>query len=166
MQRINWFPDPNITGTMQVFAPGHVKVDYLVVNNRRWIRATSTATGDSYAQYTLSGAQIPPAGSYHVNANVYAQKGEAIFIVFVRVGGSYNMAVSVPVGDGQTVNVDRTFTIPSGCDQLLVRIGLNSETVSMIGMMSDILIERADTYDAAIGGGLPRFFTGDTMPLA
>lgn len=145
MQRINWFPDPNITGTMQVFAPGHVKVDYLVVNNRRWIRATSTATGDSYAQYTLSGAQIPPAGSYHVNANVYAQKGEAIFIVFVRVGGSYNMAVSVSVGDGQTVNVDRTFTIPSGCDQLLVRIGLNSETVSMIGMMSDILIERADT---------------------
>lgn len=145
MQRINWFPDPNITGTMQAFAPNHVKVNYLVVNNRRWIRATNTATGDSYAQYTLSGAQIPPAGSYHVHVNVYAQKGEATFVIFVRVGSSYTAAFSVPVGDGQTVAVDRTFTIPSGCDQMFVRIGLNSETVGMIGMMSDILIERADT---------------------
>lgn len=153
MQRINWFPDPNITGTMQAFASNHVKVNYQAVNNRRWIRATSTATGDSYAQYTLSGAQIPPAGSYHVHANVYAQKGEAAFVIFVRVDSSYKAAFSVPVGDGQTVAVDRTFTIPSGCDQVLVRIGLNSETVGMIGMMSDILIERADTYDIAVGGG-------------
>lgn len=163
--RINWFPDPNITGTMQAFASGHVKLDYPVVNNRNWIRATSTATGDNYAQYTLSGAQLPPAGSYHVHANVYAQKGEATFVVFVRVGDSYTAPFSVPVGDGQTVVVDRTFTIPSGCDQMLVRIGLNSKTVGSIGMMSDILIERADTYDKAVGG-LPRFFTGDTMPLA
>lgn len=153
MQRINWFPDPNITGTMQVFAPGHVKVDYPVVNHRNWLRATSTTTGDNYAQYTLSGAQIPHAGSYHMHANVYAQKGEATFVGFVRVGGSYRSAFSAPVGDGQTVVVDRTFTIPSGCDQMVVRIGLNSETVGMIGMMSDILIERADTYDTAVGGG-------------
>lgn len=29
---------------------------------------------------------------------------------------------------------------------------------------TDFLVERADTYDAAVGGGLPGFFTGDTMP--
>lgn len=32
--------------------------------------------------------------------------------------------------------------------------------------VSNVLIERADTYDPAVGGGLPGFFTGDTMPLA
>ena len=42
---------------------------------------------------------------------------------------------------------------------------LDSTTVGAIGMMSDILIERADTYDTAVGG-LPGFFTGDTMPFA
>lgn len=153
MQRINWFPDPNIAGTLRPIVNNEIHVEYpVVVNNRNWIRATSTATGDNYAQYMLSGAQIPPAGSYHVHVNVYAQKGEATFVIFVRVGGLYTAAVSVPVGDGQTVIVDRTITIPSGCDQMLVRIGLNSETVGMIGMMSDILIERADTYDAAVGG--------------
>ena len=30
---------------------------------------------------------------------------------------------------------------------------------------TDFLVERADTYDTAVGGGLPGFFTGDTMPL-
>ena len=153
MQRINWFPDPNITGTAKPVAGNNVRIEYQVVNNRNWLRATSTATGNNYAQYSLSGSQLPHAGSYHVHANVYAQKDEATFVVFVRVGGSYNAAFSVPVGDGQTVVVDGTFTIPSGCDQMLVRIGLNSKTVGMIGMMSDILIERADTYDTAIRGG-------------
>lgn len=152
MQRINWFPDPNITGTAPV-GVGNAKVDYPIVNNRKWIRATSTGTGDPHADYALSGSQIPPAGSYHVHALAYAQKATAYFIVSVRVGGSYQQLLSVPVGDGQTVTVDQTITIPAGCDRLIVRIGPNSQTVGVIGMMSDILIERADTYDTAVGGG-------------
>ena len=28
----------------------------------------------------------------------------------------------------------------------------------------EVGVEAADTYDAALGGGLPGFFTGDTMP--
>ena len=153
MQRINWFPDPNITGTAPV-GVGNAKVDYPIVNNRKWIRATSTGTGDPHADYALSGSQIPPAGSYHVHALAYAQKATAYFIVSVRVGGSYQQLLTVPVGDGQTVTVDQTITIPAGCDRLIVRIGPNSQTVGVIGMMSDILIERADTYDTAVGGGV------------
>lgn len=151
MQRINWFPDPNITGTAPV-GVGNAKVDYPIVNNRKWIRATSTGTGDPHADYALSGSQIPPAGSYHVHALACAQKATAYFIVSVRVGGSYQQLLTVPVGDGQTVTVDQTITIPAGCDRLIVRIGPNSQTVGVIGMMSDILIERADTYDTAVGG--------------
>lgn len=159
MQRINWFPDPNITGTAPV-GVGNAKVDYPIVNNRKWIRATSTGTGDPHADYALSGSQIPPAGSYHVHALAYAQKATAYFIVSVRVGGSYQQLLTVPVGDGQTVTVDQTITIPAGCDRLIVRIGPNSQTVGVIGMMSDILIERADTYDTAVGGGASGLLLG------
>ena len=165
MQRTNWFPDPNITGTVKPIANNKVRVEYLVVNYRHWLRATSTSTGDNYAQYVLSGSQLPPSGSYHVHALAYAQIVNASFQVFYRVGGSYKQPLAMPVGNGQTVMVDRTITIPSGCDQILVRIQLDAQTVGAIGMMSDILIERADTYDTTVGGGLPGFFTGDTMPL-
>lgn len=153
MQRINWFPDPNTTGTVKPIPGNNANIAYPVINNRTWIRAISTATGDSYAQFLLAGSQLPPAGSYHVHANTYAQNGEAAFMVFVRVNGSYRQLLNVPVGNGQSVAVDRTITIPASCDQMLVRISLSSQPVGAIGMMSDILIERADTYGTAVGGG-------------
>lgn len=154
MQRINWFPDPNITGTVKPNGNNKMKVEYpVVVNNRNWIRATSTAAGDNYVQYLMIGSQIPPAGSYHVHALAYAQRAQASFQVFYRINDSYKQSLNVPVGDGQTVVVDRTITIPAGCSQLIFRIAPNSQTVGAIGMMSEILIERADTYDTAVGGG-------------
>lgn len=152
MQRINWFPDPNITGTVNPIASNKVRVDYTVVNNRRWLRATSTTTGDNYAQYLLSGPQLPPAGSYHVHALAYAQGAQASFQVFYSVGGSYKLPLAVPVDQNQTLIVDQTITLPAGCDQMLVRIQLDATTVGAIGMMSEILIERADTYDTTVGG--------------
>lgn len=152
MQRINWFPDPNITGTVKPETGNNANINYLIVNNRKWLQVASTATGNSYAQYNLSGSQLPPAGSYHVHANTYAKNGEAAFMVVVRVNGSYRPWLNVQVGNDQTVAVDRTISVPSGCDQILVRISLNSQPAGAIGMMSDILIERADTYDTAVGG--------------
>ena len=166
MQRINWFPDPNTTGTMPI-GEFFAKADYPVVNNRKWMRATTTTSDFAHAEYTLSDSQIPPAGSYHVHANTYAQKGTANFIVNMRVDGSYSDFLSVPVGDGQTVVVDGTITIPPGCDRLGIRIDFAAQPVGAIGMLSDILIERTDTYDIAVAGGgktYPVFFTGDTRP--
>lgn len=154
MQRTNWFPDPNITGTIKPIADNKVRVEYQVVNNRRWLRAISTAKGDNCAIYVLSGPQLPPSGSYHMHAIAYAQTANASFQVFYRVGGSYAQPLNMPVGKGQTVTVDRTITIPAGCDQIRVLIRLDSQTVGAIGMMSEILIERADTYDTTVGGGI------------
>lgn len=154
MQRINWFPDPNITGTVKPVANNKTKVECPVVaDSRNWMRATSTATGDNYAQYLLVGSQIPPAGSYHVHAVAYAHGAQASLQVFYRVGGSYKQPLAVPVGQNQTVIVDQTITLPAGCDQMFVRLQLDATTVGAIGMMSEILIERADTYDNAVGGG-------------
>lgn len=154
MQRINWFPDPNITGTVKPIWNNKTNVEYpVVVNSRNWLRVTSTATGDNFAQYMLVGSQLPPAGSYHVHALAYARIAQAGFQVFFRINGSYKQLIYAAVGQNQTVTVDQTATLPDGCDQMLVRLQLDTTTVGAIGMMSDILIERADTYDNAVGGG-------------
>lgn len=153
MQRINWFPDPLITCTSKIETGNNAKIDYPVANNRKWLRATSVAAGDSYGQYILLGSQLPPAGTYHVHALAYAQKATADFRIYVRVAGAYSMVLDVPVGDGMTITIDQNIIIPSNTDQLLIRIALDQKTVGMKGMMSDILIERADTYGTAVGGG-------------
>ena len=165
--RINWFPDPNITGTLATVEAGNnAKIEYPTANNRKWLRATSVAAGDNYGQYTLLESQLPPAGTYHVHALVYAQKATTDFRVYARVDGTYRMLLDVPVGNDMTITIGQNITIPSNTNQLLVRIALDQKTVGARGMMSDILIERADTYATAVGGGLPGFFTGDTMPRA
>ena len=160
MQRINWFPDPLITGTMKIETGNNAKIDYLVVNNRNWLRATSVAAGDNYGQYTLLESRLPPAGTYHVHALTYAQKATADFRIYARVDGTYRMLLDVPVGDDMTITIDQNITIPSNTDQLLVRIAVGQKTVGAKGMMSDILIERADTYGTAVGGGASGLLLG------
>lgn len=152
MQRINWFPDPLITGTMKIETGNNAKIYYPVVNNRKWLQAISVAAGDNYGQYTLLESRLPPAGTYHVHALTYAQKATADFRIYARVDGTYSMVLDVPVGDNMTITIDQNITIPSNTDQLLIRIALDQKTVGAKGMMSDILIERADTYGTAVGG--------------
>jgi len=41
----------------------------------------------------------------------------------------------------------------------------NRVVFSNQGVYSQPQFELASTYDAALGGGYPRFFSGDTMPL-
>lgn len=162
--RINWFPDPNITQTVKPYAPDSVKVDFPVADGRNWLRATVLTVGDTYAQYSLSqGDRLPPAGTYHVHCRAYAQHANAFVNVYTRVGGNYAKLLQNEITDGTTVNVDGTITVPNGCEELIIRTTAG-KVVGAIGMMSDILIERADTYGTAVGGGLPGFFSGDTMP--
>lgn len=163
MQRINWFPDPLITGKLFAEINNGAAKAVVVADNKNWLRVTSTATGDNFGQFSLSDGLIPPAGPYHVHARVYAQKAAANFIVYSNVNSSWKQLLNKPVADGQTLTVDSEITIPEGCQRLLVRMQLGRE-VGLIGMMSEILIESADTYDKAVGGGLPGFFSGDTMP--
>lgn len=150
MQRINWFPDPLITGKLFVEMNNGAAKAVVVADNKNWLRVTSTATGDNFGQFSLSGGLIPPAGTYHVHARVYAQKAAANFIVYSNVNSSWNQLLNKPVADGQTLTVDSEITIPEGCQHLLVRMQLGRE-VGLIGMMSQILIESADTYDKAVG---------------
>lgn len=150
--RINWFPDPNITQTVKPYALSTVKVDFPVVARRNWLRATVLTVGDGYAQYSLQGDRIPPAGTYHVHCCAFAKHANAFARVYMKVGGKYTVPLQKEIADGTTVDVDGTITVPDGCEELIVRITAGN-VVGAIGMMSDILIERADTYDAAVGGG-------------
>ena len=150
--RINWFPDPNITQTFGTYAPSTVKVDFPVVARRNWLRATVLTVGDGYAQYSLQGDRIPPAGTYHVHCCAFAKHANAFARVYMKVGGKYTVTLRKEIADGTTVDVDGTITVPDGCEEIIVRITAGN-VVGAIGMMSDILIERADTYDAAVGGG-------------
>lgn len=165
MQRINWFPDPNITQAFAPYAPSTAKVDFPVANGRNWVRATALAVGDIYVQYSLRGDRLPPAGTYHVHCRVFAQHANTYARVYTHVDGKYTVPLQKKIADGTTVDVDGTVTVPYGCDELIIRV-IVGNVVGTIGMMSDILIERADTYDAAVGGGLPGFFAGDTMSRA
>ena len=164
MQRINWFPDPNITQTLKPHTSRNVTMDFPVVDGRKWLRVTVLTVGDAYGHYSLQGDRLPPAGAYHVHCRAFAQHATAIFRVHAHVGGKYTVPFQKEIADGTTVDVDGTITVPDGCDELLIRITAGN-VVGAIGMMRDILIERADTYATAVGGGLPGFFTGDTMPL-
>ena len=152
MQRINWFPDPLITGKLFAEINNGAAKAVVVADNKNWLRVTSTATGDNFGQFSLFGGLIPPAGTYHVHARVYAQKAAANFIVYSSVNSSWKQLLNKPVADGQTLTVDSEITIPEGCQHLLVRMQLGRE-VGLVGMMSEILIESADTYDKAVGGG-------------
>lgn len=153
MQRINWFPDPLITGKLSAEINNGAAKAVVVADNKNWLRVTSTATGDNFGQFSLSGGLIPPAGTYHVHAMVHAaQKAAANFIVYSNVNSSWKQLLNKPVADGQPLTVDSEITIPEGCQRLLVRMQLGRE-VGLIGMMSEILIESADTYDKAVGGG-------------
>lgn len=151
MQRINWFPDPLITGKLFAEINNGAAKAVVVADNKNWLRVTSTATGDNFGQFSLLGGLIPPAGTYHVHARIYAQKAAANFIVYSNVNSSWKQLLNKPVADGQTLTVDSEITIPEGCQRLLVRMQLGRE-VGLIGMMSEILIESADTYDKAVGG--------------
>ena len=164
MLRINLFPDPNVANAIFRCVPVRCTVDFPTVSGFRWLRATTSVSGDIYAQYELAGVNLPPAGAYHIHALCYAQGSGACFRVFAHVGNSFLMLNETGIADNQMKYIDANITIPANTTQLLIRV-VPPPTVGKIIMIRDILLESKSTYDTAVGGGLPSFFTGDTMPL-
>ncbi len=164
MQRINLFPDPNMANTIFQCIPSRCTVDFQTIGGFRWLRATTSASGDIYAQYVLAGANLPPSGVYHIHAVCYAQGSGALFRVYANVGNGYSLLYETSIADDQTKMIDADITIPADTARLLIRV-VPPSTVGKFILIRDILLESKSTYDTAVGG-LPRFFTGDTMPLA
>lgn len=163
--RINLFPDPNMANTIFKCIPMRCTVDFPTVSGFRWLRATTSGSGDIYAQYQLTGANLPPAGVHHIHAVCYAQGSGASFYVYASIGAGFTILYETGIADNQTKMIDADITIPAGTAQLLIRV-VPPSTVGKFILIRDILLESKSTYDTAVGGGLPGFFTGDTMPRA
>lgn len=162
MRRVNWFPTPNMqNATGMGNSADTASTGFVTVNGMRWLRCQRTADGDAYAQYALNGGTLPPAGTYHVNALAYTDGGAGTFRVYARVGGTYKMLVESSVANKATVGIDKNFTVPADCDQLLVRISPPSG-VNGFMMLTGVNVESKATYDARSTG--PTVFDGDTMP--
>lgn len=162
--RINLFPDPNMANTIFKCIPIRCTVDFPTVSGFRWLRATTSGSGDIYAQYQLTRANLPTAGVYHIRAVCYAQGSGALFRVYADVGNGFTILNETGIADNQTTVIDADITIPANTTQLLIRVVPPSK-VGEFMLIRDILLESKSTYDTAVGGGYPRFFTGDTMPL-
>lgn len=152
MQRINLFPDPNMANTIFQCIPIKCTVDFKTVNGFRWLRATTSGSGDIYAQYQLAGVNLPQAGTYHIHAACYAQGTGALFRVYAGVGNRFTILYETGIADNQTKMIDANITIPAGTTQLLIRV-VPPSTVGKIIMIKDILLESKSTYDTAVGGG-------------
>ncbi|AIZ15450.1 hypothetical protein AH68_05220 [Bifidobacterium catenulatum PV20-2] len=150
--RINWFPDPNLANTIFKCIPIKCTVDFPTVGGFRWLRATTSSGGDVYAQYELTGVNLPPAGAYHIHAVCYAQGTGALFRVYAGVGNGFTILYETGVADNQTKIIDADITIPAGTTQLLIRV-IPPSTVGKFILIRDILLESKSTYDTAIGGG-------------
>lgn len=161
--RINWFPDPNMANTIFKCVPMRCTVDFPTVSGFRWLRATTSASGDTYAQYELAGVNLPPAGVYHIHAICYTQGSGALFRIYAGVGNKFTILHETSIADNETKKIDADITIPANTTQLLIRV-VPPSTVGKFILIRDILLESKSTYATAVGGGLPGFFSGDTMP--
>ena len=152
MQRINLFPDPNMANTIFKCVPMRCTVDFPTVSGFRWLRATTSGSGDIYTQYQLAGVNLPPAGVYHIHSICYARGSGASFRVYAKVGNGYSILNETGIADDQTKTIDADITIPADTTQLLIRV-VPPSTVGKFILIRDILLESKSTYDTAIGGG-------------
>ena len=154
MQRINLFPDPNMANTIFQCIPSRCTVDFQTVSGFRWLRATTSASGDIYAQYVLAGANLPPSGVYHIHAVCYAQGSGALFRVYANVGNGYSLLYETSIADDQTKMIDADITIPADTARLLIRV-VPPSTVGKFILIRDILLESKSTWRVLVNVATP-----------
>lgn len=150
--RTNLFPDPNVANTIFKCIPMRCTVDFPTVSGFRWLRATTSGSGDVYAQYQFTGVDLPRAGVYHIHAICYAQGSGALFRVYAGVGAGFTILYETGIADNQTKTIDADITIPANTTQLLIRV-VPPSTVGKFILIRDILLESKSTYDTGVGGG-------------
>ena len=157
--RINLFPDPNVANTIFKCIPMRCTVDFPTVSGFRWLRATTSGSGDVYAQYQFTGVDLPRAGVYHIHAVCCAQGSGALFRVYAGVGAGFTILYETGIADNQTKTIDADITIPANATQLLIRVAPPS-TVGKFILIRDILLESKSTYDTGVGGASGLFHRG------
>lgn len=147
MQRINLWPNPNFDPKGYHKSVTGADISNLFVNN-------------TFANTTNNDIDLPFFGldgnvDYVCRVNVVRPAVGMQSLKVYGVNGGGGFVTSTESGD-------------TGVKTFRFRTGENTRLAVLAGMtVSELLVERADTYDTAVGGGgLPGFFTGDAMPLA
>lgn len=156
MQRINYFTNPNFTGPfddMNIY--GEAKASY----------NADTKQLDIYGN----------DGGYGFNLTV-PKNAALVFACFLWTNHDKNpkplMVYSLKPSGNAAIVAIASATVSEDWNHLLLRF--NSTNSGRIRVefypngnpvnITYPILELADTYDKAVGGGLPGFFSGDTMP--
>ncbi len=154
MQRINWFTNPNLTGPL--------------TGINKWGGVTASVNKTNH-QLVVSGSN----GGYGLNVDVPANTPLVVsMFVYTDITKQSTPVVIMDVDDADKVTLLAHVKPKSNASTMVTRVTsktgkIRFEAYPVSGTtvnFGDLLVERADTYDKAVGGGLPGFFTGDTMP--
>ena len=153
MQRINWFTNPNLTGPLTGIS--------------KWGDVTANVNKTNH-QMVVSGSN----GGYAFNVDVPANTPLVVsMFVYTDITKQSTPVVIMDVDDAGKVTVLASVKPKSNASTMVTRVTsktgkIRVEAYPVSGTtvnFGDLLVERADTYDKAVGG-LPGFFSGDTMP--
>ena len=143
MQRINLWPNPNFNPN-GYHESNRGDISKLFVNN------TFANTTDNDIDLRFNGLEDDV--DYVCRATIVKPTSDKRKLA---IWGSLKNESPIVSADGEV-----------GVKTIRFRKGSDTRLAVPTGMTIDgLLVERADTYDSAVGGGLPGFFTGDTMPL-
>ena len=154
MQRINWFTNPNLTGPL--------------TGINKWGGVTASVNKTNH-QLVVSGSN----GGYGFNVDVPANTPLVVsMFVHTDITKQSTPVAIMDVDDAGNVTTLAHVKPKSNASTMVTRVTsktgkIRFEAYPVSGTtvnFGDFLVERADTYDKAVGGGLPGFFTGDTMP--
>ena len=154
MQRINLFPNPVFAGPLTGVSHWG-DANWMVRDNALHV----TGRNGGYGFNVTVPFNVPLVLSMRVDASEDNVAGVMVVQTTDKPNVN-NMVFSQRFKRGISDVLCR-FTVPSHG----LRFEVNPNGIRDVAV-SNVLIERADTYDPAVGGGLPGFFTGDTMPLA
>lgn len=153
MQRINWFTNPNLTGPL--------------TGINKWGGVTASVNKTNH-QLVVSGSN----GGYGFNVDVPANTPLVVsMFVYTDITKQSTPVAIMDVDDAGNVTLLAHIKPKSNASTMVTRVTsktgkIRFEAYPVSGTtvnFGDFLVERADTYDKAVGG-LPGFFTGDTMP--
>lgn len=145
MQRINWFPNPRFDRNGASL--GVWGIDY--ANDMPGDGTFRPSNSQGYDELRIP--ELNPGAEYVFSVRSENGRGSVMLVL----GKRYS---SQTVQDGNVMIVVR-LTVPATASQEENRVVFDTQ-----GVYSQPQLELASAYDAALGGGYPRFFTGDTMP--
>lgn len=148
MQRTNWFPNPRFDRNGASL--GAWGTDY--VKDMPGDGTLRPSHSQGYDELHVPGG-LNPGAEYVFSVRSENRLGCAMVVI----ANKFSSKIS-PNGNGLIV---ARLTVPATGSQKENRIVFYNQ-----GVYSQPQLELASTYDAAVGGGLPGFFTGDTMPRA